>query len=73
MHPVLFIHTQEALQLANARIAGFHDEQRNERKRLAPAPASRGGFRAALANVAAALRSVDVAPIPRLSEYPYRP
>jgi hypothetical protein len=73
MHPVLLIHADEALRLANARIAGLHEEARRSRQRPARPSRPSGGLRAMVANLTATIRVVDVAPLPRLSEYPYRP
>jgi hypothetical protein len=69
-----FIYVDEALRLANERQAGLRREARNERNR-SNRRSSRGGggLASKVSRLGAALREVDLAPLPRLLDYSYRP
>jgi hypothetical protein len=69
-----FMHADEALRLANDRQAGLRQEARLHRARsIRPSNGRHGGIRGVVARLAAALREVDVTPLPRLLDYAYRP
>ena len=77
MNPYAMLAADEALRVANQRIADLQLEARNER--LARASRSRrpiaGAVRTTLSTLRGALASFDAAPpaLPRLADYPHRP
>ena len=69
-----FLYVDEALRLANERQAGFRNEARLTRLASVPRSPGRGrGLGTLVARFGAALREVDMTPLPRLLDYSYRP
>ena len=77
MNPYAMLAADEALRVANQRIADLQLEARNERLASASRPrrSIAGAVRTTLSTLRGALASFDAAPpaLPRLADYPYRP
>jgi hypothetical protein len=72
MFTMAAVYADEALRLANERLDGLHEESRHNRIHSAK-PSRVARIRASLAAFASPAREVEIAPLPRLSDYPYRP
>ena len=68
-----FLYVDEALRLANERQAGFRNEARLARSASVPRSSRGRGLGTLVARLGAALREVDMTPLPRLLDYSYRP
>jgi hypothetical protein len=77
MNAYALLAADEALRVANQRIAELHREARNERLARASRPrrSVRVAIRTVLSTIRRAIPSLDAAPpaLPRLANYPYRP